>query len=335
MAETIKVMRIVSGVQPTGEIHLGNYLGALRYWARLQTEAQCLYLVADLHALTVAQDPGELRQRVLATAALLIAIGIDPQRSALFVQSHVSEHAELAWVLDCFTTVGELQRMTQFKEKTSHRESAAVTAGLFAYPVLQAADILLYQADRVPVGHDQKQHLELTRDLAQRFNSRFGATFKLPEPLIAPVGARIMDLQDPLKKMSKSSQSPRGTIRLTDSPDIIRARIRAAVTDSGRDVTASADKPALRNLLTIYSIVAGTSVTDAQEAFAGRGYAEFKRALADVVVEFLRPIRERYEQTLSDPESVALMLRNGADKARVIAVRTLATVYDRLGFLPR
>lgn len=326
-------MRILSGIQPTGDIHLGNYLGALRHWVAKQADARCLYLLADLHAITLPQDPGELREKTLNTAALLLAVGIDPKRSAIFVQSHVSQHAELAWVLNCISNFGELQRMTQFKDKASRQESA--TVGLFAYPVLQASDILLYQADRVPIGEDQKQHLELTRDLAQRFNNRFGETFTVPEPLIAPVGARIMDLQDPRKKMSKSSESPQGTILLTDSSDAIRAKVRSAVTDSGREVKASPDKPSISNLLTIYSIAAGISLADAEQAFAGTGYAQFKKALADVVMEYLRPIRERYEQAQSDPEQIRQMLRSGAEKARTIAAQTLAAVYDRIGFLPR
>ncbi len=328
-------MRILSGIQPTGEIHLGNYLGALRHWVAQQADADCLYLLADLHAITLPQDSGELRERTLATAALLLAMGIDPERSALFVQSHISEHAELAWVLNCITSFGELQRMTQFKDKASRAESGGATVGLFAYPVLQAADILLYQADAVPVGEDQKQHLELTRDLAQRFNNRYGATFKVPDPLIASVGARIMDLQDPRKKMSKSSESPQGTIRLTDSAHDIRAKVRTAVTDSGREIKASEEKPAISNLLTIYSIASGSSVCEAEQAFAGKGYAHFKQALAEALVEYLRPVRERYEQAKSEPGEIKRVLRQGAEKARAIASQTLAAVYDRVGLVPR
>ncbi len=329
------MIRILSGIQPTGEIHLGNYLGALRHWVAQQADSECLYLLADLHAITIPQDPGELRERTLATAALLLAMGIDPLRSALFVQSHISQHAELAWVLNCMASLGELQRMTQFKDKASRQESVGATVGLFDYPVLQAADILLYRAERVPVGEDQKQHLELTRDLAQRFNNRFGETFKIPEPLIAALGARIMDLQDPHKKMSKSSESPQGTILLTDSPDAIRAKIRTAVTDSGRTIKASSDKPAISNLLTIYSIASGTSVLEVEQAFAGKGYAPFKTVLADLLVEYLRPIRERYNDARSQPEEIAGVLRQGAEQTRSIATRTLVTVYDRIGLQPR
>lgn len=324
--------RILSGVQPTGEIHLGNYLGALRHWVARQSDSDCFYFVADLHALTVPHDPAELRERVLATTALLLACGIDPSRSTIFVQSAISAHAELAWVLNCLTTFGELQRMTQFKDKASRQESVSV--GLFDYPVLQAADILLYQADLVPVGHDQKQHLELTRDLAERFNARFGGVFKVPDALIAPVGARIMDLQDPAKKMSKSAESPRGTIRLTDSPDELRAKIRTAVTDSGREIKYSADKPALSNLLTIYALVTGTSIDDAEQSFAGKGYAQLKSALADSVIAYLRPIQERYDAALAAPGNLRQVIDAGNERAREIASSTLTTVQERVGLLP-
>jgi len=326
--------RVLSGIQPTGEIHLGNYLGALRHWPARQADSECLYLLAGLHAITTPQDPSDLSGRTLATAAILLAMGIDPTRSVLFIQSHVGQHAELAWVLSCITNFDELQRMTQFKDRRVRQVSAGATLGLFAYPVLQAADILLYQADRIPVGEDQKQHIELTRDLAQRFNSRFGQTFEVPEPLIEPSGARIMDLQDPQKKMSKSSKSPKGVIRLTDTPDAIRTKVRAAVTDAGREIRKSVGRPAINNLLTIYSISSGISVPEAEEVFAGKGYAQFKEALADKLVEYLRPIRERYEEIKSEPNEICRILRNGADTARTIAAETLATVYNRVGFVP-
>lgn len=325
--------RILSGIQPTGEIHLGNYLGALRHWVAQQADAECLYLLADLHAITVPQDPGVLRSRTLHAAALLLAIGIDPGPSALFVQSHLSQHAELAWILSCLATFGELQRMTQFKEKVAPRDSA--TVGLFAYPALQAADILLYQADRVPVGADQTQHLELTRDLAQRFNRRFGDTFNLPQPLMGVVGSRIMDLQDPRKKMSKSSESPKGSISLLDTRDVIRDKIRSAVTDSGCEVRVSPDRPAISNLLTIYSLIAGTSIPSAEQEFSGKSYAQLKTALTNALVEFLHPIQDRYSRARSEPQRIREVLRSGAERARAVAARTLACAYERIGFLPR
>lgn len=326
-------MRILSGIQPSGEIHLGNYIGALRHWVAHQKELESFYLLADLHAITAAQDPQILTDRTLSTAALLLAIGVDPARSALFVQSHVSEHSELAWILNCLTSFGELQRMTQFKDKAGGRRTA--TVGLFAYPVLQAADILLYQADQVPVGEDQKQHLELTRDLAARFNARFGPTFKIPEPAIAPLGARIMDLQDPHKKMSKSVASPDGTIWLTDMPEAIQKKIRSAVTDSGSEVKASSKKPAITNLLTIYSIISNQTVEGAEHEFAGTGYARFKNALADVLIAYLQPVQKRFREMASAREEIVSVLRTGAGKARQTAANTLDAVKQRIGLLPQ
>jgi tryptophanyl-tRNA synthetase len=327
------VTRILSGIQPTGEIHLGNYLGALRHWVSRQGDAECLFLIADLHAITTPQDPGELRKRTWETATLLLSLGIDPERSTLFIQSQVGHHAELAWVLSCLTRVGELRRMVQFKDKESRRDEAGATAGLFTYPVMQAADILLYQADSVPVGEDQKQHLELARDLAQRFNHRFSVTFTVPEPLIAPMGARIMDLQNPHKKMSKSSESPLGTIRLIDRLEEIQAKIQSAVTDSGCEIRKSIDKPAISNLLEIYSIVGGIDIHETEEVFAGKTYVQFKKALADRLVEYLRPIRERYEQIAEDRDLIDRILTRGSEKARAKAAQTLASVYDHLGFV--
>jgi tryptophanyl-tRNA synthetase len=327
------VTRILSGIQPTGEIHLGNYLGALRHWVARQADAECLFLIADLHAITTPQDPGELRKRTWGTATLLLSLGIDPKRSILFLQSQVGYHAELAWVLNCLTRVGELRRMVQFKEKESRRDETGATAGLFTYPVLQAADILLYQADGVPVGEDQKQHLELARDLAQRFNNRFSATFTIPEPLIAPMGARIMDLQNPQKKMSKSSESPLGTICLTDRPEEIQAKIQSAVTDSGYEIKTSIDKPAISNLLEIYSIVGGVDIRDTEEMFAGKTYVQFKKALADSLVEYLRPVRERYEQIAENRDRIERVLTKGSEKAKAMAAQTLHSVYDHLGFV--
>jgi tryptophanyl-tRNA synthetase len=323
------VVRILSGIQPSGELHLGNYLGALRHWVKLQETAECFYLIADLHAITAPADLHDLASRTQQTVALLLAIGIDIQRSPIFVQSQISAHAELAWILNCFTGYGELQRMTQFKDKATQ----AATLGLFAYPVLQAADILLYQANQVPVGEDQQQHLELTRTLARRFNGRFGATFQLPKPLIAPAGARIMDLQQPQTKMSKSSRSAEGTIRLLDAPEVIRSKVRAAVTDSGHELKAAPDKPAISNLLSIYSIVAGTTVTRVEQQFAHKSYAQFKRELADLLVEVLLPIQTRYTQIIAAPDEIARGLHPGAERARKIAAETLALCYSRIGVL--
>ena len=325
--------RILSGIQPTGEIHLGNYLGALRHWVTRQADAECLSLIADLHAITTPQDPGELRKRTWETATLLLSLGIDPKHSILFLQSQVRYHGELAWVLNCLTRVGELRRMVQFKDKESRRDEAGATAGLFTYPVLQAADILLYQADSVPVGEDQKQHLELARDLAQRFNNRFSVTFTVPEPLIAPMGARVMDLQNPHKKMSKSSESPLGTIRLIDRPEEIQAKIQSAVTDSCCEIRTSIDKPAISNLLEIYSIVGGVDIHETEEVFAGKTYAQLTKALADRLMEYLRPIRERYEQIEADRDRIEGILVKGSEKAKAMAAQTLTSVYDHLGFV--
>jgi tryptophanyl-tRNA synthetase len=326
-------MRIVSGIQPTGELHIGNYLGALRHWVSLQSEGECYFMVADLHAITTPQNLKELRERTVDTATLLLAVGIDPERSAFFLQSRVPQHAELAWVLNCFTSMGELRRMAQFKDKTVRGGESAATAGLFAYPVLQAADVLLYQADCVPIGDDQKQHLELTRTLAQRFNARYSEVFKVPEPLIAPEGARIMDLHEPRKKMSKSTKFPIGVIRLTDSPDVVRSKIAAATTDSGREIRSSAEKPGISNLITIYSLVVGSSREQTESTFSGKTYADFKTALADQLVETLRPFRERYEQLNDERSYVERILLEGSYRALPTAIRTLAGVYERVGFL--
>lgn len=323
------MLRILSGIQPSGELHLGNYLGALRHWEKLQESAECFYLIADLHAITAPANLRDLASRTKQTAALLLALGIDVQRSSIFVQSQISEHAELAWVLNCFTGYGELQRMTQFKDKAAQ----AATLGLFAYPVLQAADILLYQVDQVPVGEDQQQHLELTRTLARRFNRRFGMTFQVPKTLIASSGARIMDLQQPQTKMSKSSRSADGTIRLLDAPEVIRSKVHAAVTDSGHELKAAPDKPAISNLLTIYSIVAGISVKQAEQQFADKSYSQFKPELADLLVEFLLPIQTRYAQIITAPDGIARILGSGAERARKIAAETLAVCYSRIGLL--
>ena len=321
-----------SGIQPTGDIHLGNYLGALRFWVSEQNQYECFYSIVDLHAITSPQNPAELRAKTLDTAALLLAIGIDPLASTLFVQSHVHEHAELAWVLNCFATLGELRRMTQFKDKASREREIRTSAGLFVYPVLQAADILLYQTERILVGEDQRQHLELARDLAERFNHRFGSVFTVPKAIIPKMGAKIMDLQDPRRKMSKSSASQRGAIRLVDTPETIRDKIRSAVTDSGREIIASADKLAITNLLTIYSALTGEALPEVEDAFAGSSYEQFKTALADALIEALRPIRERYLRWLNSPDDVVRYLQVGASHATTIASATLRVVYEHVGF---
>lgn len=326
--------RVLSGIQPTGDIHIGNYIGALQHWVGDQDVNDAFYCLVDLHSLTlVIPEPDVLRTKTIEAAAILLAVGIDPQRATLFVQSHVHEHTELAWVLNAFASYGELRRMIQFKEKGEGRDF--VSAGLFDYPVLQAADILLYQADRVPVGEDQRQHVELTRDIAGRFNQRYGETFVLPEAAIPSVGARIKDLQNPEAKMSKSADSPMGTLLVNDPPDEIRRKIRSAVTDSGREVVASPDKPAISNLLTIYSAVQGRPVSEIQAGYEGRGYADFKTDVADAVVSFLQPFQERYRELMADPAEVDRQLEIGAQKAQAVASKTLTDVYGKVGFLPR
>ena len=327
--------RVLSGIQPTGDIHIGNYIGALQHWVSDQDVNDAFYCLVDLHSITMSiPEPEVLRRKTVEAAAILLAVGIDPEKSTLFVQSHVHEHAELAWILNSFTAYGELRRMTQFKEKGKRQDF--VSAGLFDYPVLQAADILIYQADRVPVGEDQRQHIELTRDVASRFNQRYGETFVLPEPAIPPVGAKIMDLQNPAAKMSKSADSPHGTLLVNDSPEEIQRKIRTAVTDSGRDIVfRPEEKPAISNLLTIYSVVAAKPVAELEAGYAGRGYAEFKRELADGVVAFLAPFQERYRTLMADPAEIDRLLEIGAQKAQSEAAKTLASVYDRVGFLPR
>ena len=326
--------RVFSGVKPTGDVHLSNYTGAFRHFVTDQDEHDCIFCIVDLHAITVPQDPEELRKASFALACIYLAVGVDPARSTLFVQSHVHEHAELAWVLGSVTMYGELRRMTQFKDKMAKAE-ASVTHGLFSYPVLMAADILLYQTDRVPVGEDQRQHLELARDIAQRFNGRYGETFVVPQAAIPKVGARIIDLQNPEAKMSKSEDSPQGTIDLLDPPDAIRKKIKTAVTDSGKEIVAREDKPAITNLLSIYSVASGKTIAELEAQYAGKGYGDLKKNLADALVAYLAPIQERYEKFASDPAEVAKILETGAAKAQGMASKTLATVYDRVGFLPR
>lgn len=327
--------RVLSGIQPTGSgSHLGNYLGAVRRWVGLQESYDAFYVVPDLHAITVGHDPAVLRRRTLEAVAELIAVGLDPARATLFVQSHVPEHAQLAWVLECITGYGEAARMTQFKDKAARGDLGVASVGLFAYPMLMAADILLYQADEVPVGHDQSQHVELTRDLAQRFNTRFGPVFTVPTPTVLAETARIADLADPTRKMSKSLP-PAGTILVMDPPAATRKKIMRAVTDTGTEVRVAGDKPGVTNLLGILAGLTGRS-TDALTAdFAGRGYGAFKTAVADAVVAELEPVAQRYAALLADPAQLADVLADGAARARAVAAETLARAYDAVGFLPR
>jgi tryptophanyl-tRNA synthetase len=328
--------RVFSGAQPTSDsLHLGNALGAINQWVALQDEFDAFFCVVDLHAITVPQDPDVLRRRTLLTAAQYLALGIDPARSTVFVQSHVPAHAELAWVLGCFTGFGQASRMTQFKDKAARQGSESTTVGLFIYPVLMAADVLLYDTELVPVGEDQRQHLELARDVAQRFNARFPDTFVVPEPLIPKATAKIYDLADPTAKMSKSAGSDAGLINLLDDPAITAKRIRSAVTDSEREVRYDQDdKPGVSNLLTIQSAVTGTDVGKLVESYAGRGYGDLKADTADAVVEFVRPIKARVDELIDNPGELAAILDDGAQRAREVSAKTLANVYDRIGFLP-
>jgi tryptophanyl-tRNA synthetase len=327
--------RVLSGIQPTADsFHFGNYLGALRQWVRLQEDYEPFFFIADLHAITVEQDPKQLRERSLRAAAQLLAMGIDPARSAIFMQSHVPAHAQLCWVLQCLTGFGEARRMTQFKDKSAKGGEGAASVGLFTYPVLQAADILLYRPQYVPVGEDQRQHLELTRDLAQRFNHRYRKTFRLPEPFILKETAKITDLQEPTAKMSKSASSVAGIIDMLDDPALSAKKIRSAVTDSGSEVRFDEEhKPGISNLLTIYSSLTGRAVADLEKEYDGRGYGDFKKDLADVVVEFVTPFRDRTLELLDDPAQLTAVLREGELKAGAVAERTLADVYERVGFV--
>ena len=334
-ASSASLPRVLSGIQPTADsFHLGNYLGAVRQWVAMQEDHETFYMMADMHTITVEHDPAVLRERTRRAAAQLLAAGVDPKRSTLFVQSQVPEHAQLAWVLSCITGFGEASRMTQFKDKSAKGGAERATVGLFTYPILQAADILLYHADRVPVGEDQRQHLELTRDLAGRFNHRFGETFTLPSPYIVKETARILDLQDPAIKMSKSASSPSGIIDLLDEPAKSAKKIRSAVTDSGRDVVFDEEqKPGVSNLLRIYSTLTGRDISAIEQEFAGKGYGDFKKALGEVVVEFVTPFRDQTLELLEDRAELDRVLADGAARAREVAGPTLQTVYDRTGFV--
>ena len=325
---------IFSATQPSGKITLGNYLGALRNWVALQDDYNALYCVADEHAITVRQDPAALRRQTLELYAQFIACGIDPERSIVFIQSHVPQHAELAWVLNCYTMFGELSRMTQFKDKSaSHADN--VNAGLFTYPSLMAADILLYQADLVPVGEDQRQHVELTRNIAQRFNGIYGDVFTMPEAFIPKVGARVMSLSEPEKKMSKSSPNENSYILVMDKPDDIMRKFKRAVTDSEGSIRRAPDKPGVSNLIDIYAAVTGTTPEAVENEFAGKGYGVFKPAVGEAVVEALRPIREETERLLNDKAALEALYRQGAEKAQAIAYKTLRKVHKKVGFAAR
>jgi tryptophanyl-tRNA synthetase len=329
--------RLFSGMQPSAEsLHAGNYIGALMQWRDLQAEYDTVYCVVDLHAITVPQDPAALREATRRTAAQYIAAGIDPASSILFVQSHVPAHAELAWVLNTLTGMGEASRMTQFKDKASKQGADAASVGLFTYPILQAADILLYGAEIVPVGEDQRQHIELTRDLGHRFNTRFGDTFVLPEPRILPETAKVFDLQNPGSKMSKSGDSPQGILWLLDEPTALAKKVKSAVTDTDRDIRFDpAGKPGVSNLLLMLSVLTKTPMDALVDSFAGRGYGDLKSEAADAIVAEFAPVREKALELLADPAELDRLLAGNAERAEAIASATLATVYDRIGFLPR
>jgi len=335
-AATDRRPRVLSGIQPTAEsFHLGNYLGAVRQWVAMQDDHDAFYFIPDLHAITVEYDPKTLAARTRNAAAQLLALGLDPERCTLFVQSHVPEHPRLAWVLGCLTGFGEASRMTQFKDKSARQGADRATVGLFTYPILQASDILLYQPDRVPVGEDQRQHVELTRDLAQRFNSRFGKALTVPEPYIPSGAAKIQDLQDPTAKMSKSASSPSGIVELLDDPKVSAKKIRSAVTDTEREIRFDPEaKPGVSNLLTIYSALTDRKISELEAEYAGKGYGDLKKDLADVVANFVEPLRERVRTYLDDPAELDRVLAAGASRAREVAGATLAAVHEKIGFLP-
>lgn len=327
--------RVLSGIQPTSDsFHLGNYLGAVKQWVELQEDHDAFYCIVDLHALTVETDPALMRKRTLVSAAQLLALGITPEKSTLFVQSQVAEHNQLAWIMECITGFGEASRMTQFKDRTAKGGSDSTKVGVFTYPMLMAADILLYQADLVPVGEDQRQHIELTRDLAERFNSRYGSTFNIPTGFILKQGAKIYDLQNPTAKMSKSAESTSGLIEILDAPEVNAKKIKSAVTDAGREIKFDEkEKPGVSNLLTIHSALSGQSIADLENHFAGKGYGDLKGEVADVVVEYLKPIRQKTLELLADESHLLEVLSKGAAKAQDVASTTLAKTYSNLGLV--
>ena len=337
MSETTAPERkkiIFSGIQPSGMLTLGNYLGALKNWKEMQEEYNCVYSVVDMHAITVRQEPAKLRQQIISTCALLLACGIDPEKSMVFIQSEVHTHAELAWILNCYTQFGELNRMTQFKDKAA-RHADNINAGLFTYPSLMAADILLYQADLVPVGADQKQHLELTRDIAARFNGLYGSVFTVPEPYIPKVGARVMSLQDPTRKMSKSDENPNAWVAILDKPEDIMRKFRRCVTDSDTRVCFAEGKDGINNLMGIYAAVTGKTLSEITEEFEGRGYGDFKTAVGEAVVETLRPIRETYDDLMNNKDYLLDCYAKGGEAALRFSQRTLSNVKKKIGYLPR
>lgn len=324
--------RALSFIQSSGMFTLGNYLGALKNWNKMQDEFDCIFGIADLHSITVRQEPSELRKQIYSAAAMLLSIGLDPQKSVIFMQSHVAAHSQLAWILDCYTQFGELSRMTQFKDK-SQKHSDNVNAGLFTYPVLMAADILLYKPDVVPVGADQKQHLEITRDIAVRFNGIYGDVFTIPEPYIPPVGAKVMSLQEPDKKMSKSDSNDNAKIMLNDSPDAIMRKFKRAVTDSEARVCVGENKPGINNLIGIYSAVTGKTADEITAEFEGKGYGDFKTKVGEAVVEELRPVQEKFNMYISDKAQLETIYKEGAEKAAWMANRTLSKVMKKVGYV--
>lgn len=325
---------LFSGMQATGTLTLGNYLGALKNWVKLEDEYECFYCVVDMHSITVRQDPAELRKRARALLSLYIAAGLNPEKNCIYYQSHVPAHAELGWILNCYTYMGELNRMTQFKDKSA-KHSDNINAGLYTYPVLMAADILLFQSDVVPVGNDQRQHLEITRDIAQRFNSNYGDVFTIPEPYFGKVGARIMSLQDPDKKMSKSDENPNASIYLMDDPDTIIRKFKRAVTDSDNEIRYSEDKPGIKNLIDIYGAATGKSVSETEKEFASSGYGDFKLAVGESIVHLLKPIQERFAELSKDKVYIDNVIKSNAEKANYVATKTLRKVQKKVGFPER
>jgi tryptophanyl-tRNA synthetase len=326
-------MRVFSGIQPTGAKHLGNYIGAIRQYVTSQEEAESFICIVDLHSVTVAYDPDDLRESTLSLAALLLASGLEPDRCTLFAQSHNPDHPDATWLLSTVTSFGELRRMTQFKDKSEQQEFVSV--GLFTYPVLQAADILLYNPDAVPVGEDQRQHVELTRDVAERFNSRYGETFVVPKVVVPELGAKIMDLQEPTKKMSTTGGTAQGTVLLLDEPDTLRKKIKSAVTDSGREIHRGPGKEGIENLISIMSVATGETPDQIEASYDGQGYGDFKTAVAEAVIEVLGPIQARYRKLRGDPAELQRLLQVGAEKARAVSAPTLALMYERMGFVAR
>ena len=325
---------LFSGMQATGTLHLGNYLGALKNWVTLEDEYQCFYSVVDMHSMTIRQDPAELRKKARALLTLYIAAGLDPEKNCIYYQSHVSAHAELGWVLSCFTYMGELNRMTQYKDKAA-KHADNINAGLFTYPVLMAADILLFQSDVVPVGSDQKQHLEIARDIAERFNSIYGDVFTVPEPYIVKAGARIMSLQDPTTKMSKSDENPNASIYLMDDPDTIIRKFKRAITDSDNEIRYSEEKPGISNLINIYTAVTGKTIEETEKEFASSGYGDFKIAVGEAVANMLKPIQDRYKELTQDKAYIDKVIKENAEKAGYYANKTLRKVHKKIGFPER